>query len=144
MKQLCLGAAVLGAAVIAAPVFACAQMPADVGRREYVLSCAACHGDSGKGDGPVVAYLKKPAADLTIIQRNNNGVFPFARLYDVIDGRILVVAHGPREMPVWGREFRQDADDLTRGFGINPEDAQSYVRGRIISLIGYIYILQAK
>jgi len=125
-------------------MLAYAQMPVDIGKREYVLSCAACHGNSGKGDGPVVEYLKKPATDLTIIQRNNKGVFPFARLYDVIDGRLSVVTHGPREMPVWGREFHRDAADLTREFGINPEDAQSYVRGRIISLIGYIYTLQAK
>jgi mono/diheme cytochrome c family protein len=144
MKQLCLGTAVLGAALVAAPVLAYAQMPVDIGKREYVLSCAACHGNSGKGDGPVVEYLKKPATDLTIIQKNNKGVFPFARVYGVIDGRIPVGAHGLREMPVWGSEFRQDAAELTRGFGISPGDAESYVRGRIISLIGYIYSLQAK
>ena len=144
MKQLCIGTAVLGVALIGAPVLACAQMPVDIGKRDYVLACAACHGDSGKGDGPVVEYLKKPASDLTKIQKNNKGVFPFARVYGVIDGRIPVGAHGPREMTVWGSEFRQDAAELTRGFGISPKDAESYVRGRIISLIGYIYTLQAK
>jgi mono/diheme cytochrome c family protein len=143
MKQLCIGTAVLGTALVAAPVLGYAQMPSDIGKREYVLACAVCHGDTGKGDGSLVEVLKKPPTDLTKIQKNNKGVFPFARVYDVIDGRISVVAHGPREMPVWGREFRQDAAELTRGFGINPEDAQSYVRGRIISLIGYIYTLQA-
>jgi mono/diheme cytochrome c family protein len=144
MKQLCLGTAVLGAALIGAPVLAYAQMPVDIGKREYVLACAACHGDRGKGDGPVVEYLKKPATDLTKIQKNNQGVFPFARVYGVIDGRVPVGAHGPREMPVWGTEFREDAAELTRGFGISPKDAESYVRGRIISLIGYIYTLQTK
>lgn len=144
MKQLCIGTAVLGAALIGAPVVAYAQMPVDIGKREYVLACAVCHGDSGKGDGPVVEYLKKPAADLTKIQKNNSGVFPFDRVYEVIDGRKAVGTHGSREMPVWGTEFREDAAELTRGFGISPKDAESYVRGRIIALIGYIYTLQAK
>jgi len=47
-------------------------------------------------------------------------------------------------MPVWGREYRDDAAELFRGFGINPKDVESFVRGRIIALIGYIYTLQAK
>jgi mono/diheme cytochrome c family protein len=144
MKELCIRTAVFGAALVVAPMLAYAQMPEDIGKREYVLSCAVCHGDSGRGDGPLVEFLKKPPTDLTKIQKNNKGVFPFARVYGVIDGRLPVLVHGPREMPIWGREYRQDAADLTRGFGINPEDAESYVRGRIIALIGYIYTLQEK
>ena len=129
MKQLCIGTALLGAALVVAPTLAYAQLPVDIGKREYVLACAVCHGDSGKGDGPLVEFLKKPPTDLTKIQKNNGGVFPFPRVYGVIDGRLPVGAHGPREMPVWGREFRQDAADLTRGFGINPKDAE-VVRAR--------------
>jgi mono/diheme cytochrome c family protein len=144
MKQLCIGTAVLGAALVVAPMLAYAQMPVDIGKREYFLTCTVCHGDSGKGDGPLVEFLKKPPTDLTKIQKNNKGVFPFARVYGVIDGRVPVGAHGPREMPVWGIEYREDAAELTHGFGISPKDAESYVRGRIISLIGYIYSLQAK
>ena len=47
-------------------------------------------------------------------------------------------------MPIWGREFREDAVELTRDFGISPQDAESFVRGRIIALTGYIYTLQVK
>ena len=144
MKQLCLGTAVLGAALVAAPALGYAQMPVDIGKREYALSCTACHGDSGKGDGPVVEFLKKPPTDLTKLQKNNSGVFPFDRLYKVIDGREAVGAHGPREMPVWGREYRVDADELIHGFRMSPQNAESLVRGRILALIGYIYTLQAK
>ena len=144
MKQLRIGTTVLGAALIGAPVLAYAQMAVDIGKREYVLACTVCHGGSGKGDGPLVEYLKKPPTDLTKLQKNNSGVFPFDRLYQVIDGRKAVGAHGPREMPVWGREYREDAAELTRGFGISPQNAESFVRGRIISLIGYIYTLQVK
>ncbi len=144
MKQLCIGTAVLGAALVAAPALCNAQLAVDIGKREYALSCAVCHGDRGTGDGYLVEYLKKPPTDLTKIQKNNDGVFLFARLYAVIDGREAVAAHRPREMPVWGREYRDDAAELFRGFGINPKDVESFVRGRIIALIGYIYTLQAK
>ena len=54
MKHLCIGTAVLGAALIGAPVLAYAQMAVDIGKREYTLSCAVCHGASGKGDGSLV------------------------------------------------------------------------------------------
>jgi mono/diheme cytochrome c family protein len=144
MRQLCIGTTMLGAALIAAPVLGYAQQAVDIGKREYALSCTVCHGDRGKGNGPLVEYLKKPPTDLTKLQKNNSGVFPFDRIYGFIDGREAVAAHGPREMPVWGREFREDAAELTHGFGISPKDAESYVRGRIIALIGYIYTLQEK
>lgn len=144
MKQLCIGTAVLSAALVAVPVLSYAQMPVDIGKREYVLACAACHGNNGTGDGIVAEYLKKPATDLTKLQKDNGGVFPFDRLYAVIDGRRVVGVHGSREMPVWGREYRDDAADLTSGFGATPHDLESFVRGRIIALIGYIYTLQTK
>ena len=136
-----LSIAVLGAALVAAPGLGHAQQAVDIGKREYVNRCAVCHGDAGKGDGPLSAVLKRPVADLTKIQKNNAGVLPFDRLYRVIDGREAVAAHGPHEMPVWGNE---NTVDLATGFRVNPKDLESYVRGRIIALIGYIYTLQAK
>ena len=132
------------AALISFPILGSAQMAVDIGKREYALSCTVCHGDKGKGDGPLVEYLKKPPTDLTRIQKNNGGVFPFDRLYAVIDGRQPVGAHGLREMPVWGSEYRDDAAELFRGFGISAKDTESFVRGRIVALIGYIYSLQEK
>ncbi len=130
----------LCAALIAAPMLGRGQA-VDVGMREYLSRCAVCHGESGKGDGPLAAQLKTTVSDLTEIQKNNGGVFPFDRLYRVIDGREAVAAHGPREMPVWGSE---NAVDLTTGFRVNPKELDSFVRGRLIALIGYIYTLQAK
>ena len=99
--------AVLGAALVAAPVVGHAQ-DADIGKRQYVNRCAVCHGAAGKGDGPLSALLKIPVSDLTKIQKNNAGVFPFDRLYRVIDGQEMVAAHGPRNMPVWGNEIVVD------------------------------------
>jgi mono/diheme cytochrome c family protein len=78
----------------------------DVGRTEYLSSCAACHGADAKGNGPVSKELKTPPADLTILAKNNKGVFPYDKVYQMIDGRnSTVVAHGTREMPVWGYRF---------------------------------------
>jgi mono/diheme cytochrome c family protein len=140
MKQLSVATSVLSAALVAAPLIGKAQTE-DIGKREYVNRCAVCHGEDGKGDGPLSALLKTVPADLTKIQENNKGVFPFDRVYTVIDGRQVVAAHGPREMPVWGNG---NAVDLATGFRVDPKQLESYVRGRIIALIGYIYTLQAK
>jgi len=79
--------AVLAAALVSLPVLGSAQGE-DAGRREYLNSCAVCHGDSGRGDGPIVASLKIAPADLTKIQKNNSGVFPFGRVYEVVDPRL--------------------------------------------------------
>jgi cytochrome c len=87
--------AVLAAALVAVSVGSYAQ-GVDIGKREYANSCAVCHGDSGRGDGPIVGYLKAAPTDLTIIEKNNKGVFPFGRVYDVIYGRTVIPAHGPR------------------------------------------------
>jgi high-affinity iron transporter len=39
--------------------------PVARGREIYVRTCAACHGDEGRGDGPAGAGLEPPPADLT-------------------------------------------------------------------------------
>jgi mono/diheme cytochrome c family protein len=120
-----------------------AQQATDIGKQEFTTSCAVCHGDDGKGEGSLMKYFDRRAADLTVIQKNNTGVFPFDRIYEVIDGRQTVAAHGPREMPVWGDVYSSRAG--TSGFEYaSPKDLESYVRGRIIALIGYIYTLQKK
>ncbi len=134
MRQISVRIPLLCAALIAAPMLSRGQA-VDIGMREYLNHCAVCHGESGKGDGPLAAQLKTTVSDLTAIQKNSGGVFPFDRVYRVIDGREAVGAHGPREMPVWGSE---NAVDLTTGFRVNPKELESYVRGRIIALIGYI------
>src|SRR6516225_8570293 len=58
----------------------------NVGKMEYQSSCAACHGMDAKGDGPVSKELKTRPADLTVLAKNNNGVFPYDTVYQMIDG----------------------------------------------------------
>jgi mono/diheme cytochrome c family protein len=145
MKQECMGAAALGAALVVAPSLVYAQAT-DIGKIEYVNSCAVCHGDSGKGDGPLVKSLKIVPTDLTILQMNNNGVFPTGRVYEVIDGREAIAAHGPRDMPVWGDRFKEKSSERTElalRFG-SSIDAEAFARDRIFALIRYLSGLQNK
>lgn len=115
----------------------------DLGKYEYDTHCAICHGATGKGDGLYSVLLRKSPADLTILQKDNKGVFPFDRVYNVIDGREAVTAHGPRDMPVWGDIYTLEALGRFPEFG-TPSEMESFVRGRIVALIGYISSLQAK
>jgi len=115
----------------------------DFGKHEYLRSCAACHGTSGKGDGPVAKSLTKPPADLTKLTEGNRGVFPVSRVYDVIDGRVQVAIHGTREMPVWGEVYTRDV--RSRAPRAMPEEMiDAMVRVRILGLIEYISTLQGK
>ena len=75
-----------------------AQGGLDEGKMEFLSSCAPCHGTDGKGKGPVSAELKGTPPDLTVLAKKNNGVFPVAAVFETIDGRKSVSAHGTGEM----------------------------------------------
>jgi len=126
----------------ASTVALAADKPVDVGRFEYEGACASCHGLGGKGDGPVAGQLTSRTPDLTVLARNNNGVFPFDRIYQVIDGRVEVKAHGPRNMPVWGRVFRMQSSLFFDSYPV--QDTESSARSRILALTEYVYRLQGK
>lgn len=71
----------------------------------YLRYCAACHGQSMKGDGPVASGLVKKPIDLTQISKENAGVFPLEKVMASIDGRKTTRMHGSPDMPVWGEIF---------------------------------------
>ncbi len=129
-------------ALVAMPQLAAADM-APLGKREYESSCASCHGATGKGDGPLSGYLGKKATDLTQIMKNNNGVYPFTLLAEIVDGRRGVALHGSGDMPVWGNVYNKKAVEYYSDFPA-PYDAESFVRARVLALVEYIYSLQAK
>src|ERR1039458_3785252 len=80
--------AIIASAVIGFDACALAQ-DIDIGKIEYQSSCAACHGADGKGKGVFSAALKATPTDLTVLTKNNNGVFPVNAVYEVIDGRAV-------------------------------------------------------
>lgn len=112
----------------------------DLGKREFEANCASCHGVDGKGHGVLQELLRRSPPDLTQLSRQNGGVFPMSRLYDVVDGA-NVPGHGTRDMPVWGRDYRiKDAEY----YGEMAYDPEALVRARILALLEYISRLQAK
>ncbi len=116
----------------------------EFGKNEYLESCASCHGVTGRGDGPIARTLARPPSDLTKLSETNKGVFPFARVYDVIDGRDGVAIDGTRDMPVWGEVYRRDLNSrLPRG-SMHKVLTEAIVRERILGLIEYISTLQDK
>src|SRR5512144_687959 len=78
-----------------------------LGEQEFSRNCAVCHGNDGHGNGPAAPALRTPPADLTRIAERRGGKFPDAEIAAKIDGRFEVIAHGSREMPVWGVHLGQ-------------------------------------
>jgi mono/diheme cytochrome c family protein len=86
------------------------------GQETYMRYCAACHGESGQGDGPVAGGLPITVPDLTRLEERKGDKFPEEVLRKIIDGREVVIVHGTRFMPVWGYEFwvEEGADDAAQ------------------------------
>lgn len=112
----------------------------DIGKTEYDSACAVCDGLTGRSDGPFKSQLTKPVPDLTVLTKKNKGVFPFDRVYQIIDGRQEIKAHGPIEMPVWGRVFNTETSIYFDNYP--PHDSESAIRSRILALTEYLYRLQ--
>lgn len=97
--------------------------------------CAACHGLEGRGDGPLRARLNVAVPDLTRIAERHDGRFPAGEVAETIDGRSLVVAHGTREMPVWGYEFW-----VEEGGDITAEGDAREIIGRLVEFLRSIQV----
>jgi mono/diheme cytochrome c family protein len=110
----------------------------DQGRRDYMANCASCHGVDGKGHGEALYVIPgvKPA-DLTILSRNNQGVFPAHRVYESIDGRNGIPAHERFDMPFWGTTFQREGAEFTPA-------SEHEVKARIMKIVDYIKSIQQK
>jgi mono/diheme cytochrome c family protein len=75
------------------------------GRALYLGYCVSCHGVTGEGDGPVASSLTTPPANLRRLAERFGNPLPEDQVARYIDGREKIKAHGPRDMPVWGRRF---------------------------------------
>lgn len=141
-KAMCL--AFFGAFGFAAGVLAADKDKYDFGKREYMSKCAVCHGASGRGDGGVTELLKVTPSDLTTLSKRNGGVFPYNRVYQVIDGREVVKGHGTRDMPIWGRDYSMEGVAAAEYYIDVPYNMEMYTRNRILSLIDYLNRIQVK
>jgi len=107
--------------------------------------CAQCHGMDGTGDGPVAPALKKKPANLTLLSKNNGGVFPEQEVRDFIDGTKTSAAHGNRAMPIWGDAFRMRSASQGAGMTLGSVGlTQAQVDSKINGLVNYVKSIQVQ
>jgi mono/diheme cytochrome c family protein len=113
-----------------------------LGEAVYSTHCAICHGAGGAGDGPIAELLTVEVPDLTSLQAANGGVFPVARVWDVIENGGGIGAHGAPDMPPWGERLLVDAY-LASGIEVAPAAREAFVRARLLAVIDTIARMQA-
>lgn len=102
------------------------------GRKAFETYCASCHGADAHGNGPVASVLTVPPPDLTQLKSNFDGVYPSEYVLRTIDGRHEFLAHGTRQMPIWGNIWREDS---TAGSEVK-------VQRRLNALLHYLETIQ--
>jgi mono/diheme cytochrome c family protein len=126
-----------GALAILAWTFLATAAPHDLvtrGRADFVRYCASCHGLDGDGRGPVAPALVGAPSDLRRLGERHGLPLPADRIARFIDGRDVIVAHGAREMPVWGERFPELPPD---------EDARERtIYAHLVALLAYLQSIQ--
>jgi mono/diheme cytochrome c family protein len=132
-------AARIAAALFAAAAAALPALAQDdefaAGREEYLSACAACHGEAADGNGPIATMFTVRVPDLRRISAQNDGVFPTLEIFQIIDGRAVLPAHG-NPMPVFGRRYERQAGD------VGPYGSEALVRARVLELVYYLQSIQ--
>jgi mono/diheme cytochrome c family protein len=117
------------------------DIPEDLraGAAEFANSCASCHGADAKGAGFLTRVFRGiDPGDLTQLAANNDGQFPLERVFEVIDGRVEVAAHGDRTMPVWGDRYWAIA---MSDYGPDEFNEQR-ARNRVLEMVYYLQAVQ--
>jgi mono/diheme cytochrome c family protein len=112
------------------------------GKLEYQRACARCHGDDGKGPAATAATSTAKTKDLTLLARDNGGVFPERKILRVIHDTEPIAAHGPREEPVWGKRFSLRLNVATGASNLPGSSAQ--IDYRVKQLTQYLKSIQEK
>jgi len=164
-----ISAGLTAAAIVMTVLVPARPQEADQGRTQYLDNCAGCHGDDGKGAGPLSAKLKTKPTDLTLLAKRNHGSFDAAAVYQMIDGRNGRNAHRNDEMPIWGcrhetpavpapsassthhRKIPKRVISAMKGHESEldslldlPCGSEQVVRDRILSIVDYLSELQTK
>lgn len=118
---------------------AACQTPAPAtptGAEDFATYCAACHGDGGKGDGPLADTVERRPADLTGIAARNGGSFPMtevmAKIWGYTGGR-----EGAAVMPNFGALLESETVLFDSGDGISTPTPL-----RLVQLAEYVQGLQ--
>jgi mono/diheme cytochrome c family protein len=125
-------------AVLIYPFVAGIADAASTGKQDFDTNCASCHGVDGKGHGEalyVIPQVKPP--DLTVLSKNDGGVFPADRVYKSIDGRNGIPSHERFDMPFWGTTFQREGQEFTPA-------SEAAVRARIKKIVDYVKSIQEK
>ncbi len=102
------------------------------GRSTFSQFCAPCHGIDGKGHGPIAPDLLTLPADLTQMNRRNDGAFPLVTFEAVLTRatRPQTPAHRSEHMPIWGPMF------------LSIDSSETLARARVANLLAYIESIQ--
>jgi hypothetical protein len=139
---------------------------ADKGKDEFLTICARCHGADAKGAGPDSIGLTTKPADLTALANRNNGLFDPGAVYQMIDGRHIRTKDRSPDMPIWGCRSLSPAAAPPTAQNLKhakrtllqkkkheptlealldlPCDSEVTVRNRILSIVGYLSLIQQK
>lgn len=90
-----------------------------------------------QGDGEFAGVLAIKPSDLTTLSRRNDGTFPYLQVFQTVDGRATIRAHGTPIMPIWGDYFRRQVGESAGPFG-----SELIARARIVALVDYVESLQ--
>ena len=99
----------------------------------WSLHCSVCA--YTQPDGTKLASLCPDCGQPLLVQ------IAAAPSRDSITGDALPAAHGTRDMPVWGRVYREDAATYYMEL---PYDPDAYTRAQVLMLLEYVHRLQQK
>lgn len=126
----------LGWMMLPLALVACVDRDEPTGREDFATFCAACHGTSGRGDGPAAAGLDRKPADLTGLSARNAGVFPGTKVMAKIWG--YTGGHdGASPMPAFGPLLQGDLVPYDGGDGIATPTPV-----RLVGIAEYLRVLQ--
>ena len=130
------------AVLLMTPILAMAQQPTTGdnpvqvanGSHLFRTYCAACHGTTARGDGPLAGSMRRQPPNLTEISRRHNNAYPSELVFQIIDGREKVRGHGGPDMPVWGDAFQRSIEG----------GSDEAVRARIKALVDFLESVQVR
>ena len=106
------------------------------GARLYMSYCASCHGEKGRGDGPMARAMTKAPKDLTLLSVRHGDRFPRAKVMSTVDGYARSNLSGPG-MPKFGELLSGDLVPYDSGDGV-----QTPTPRKLVALVEYLETIQ--